>query len=106
VVYVVYSSSDTGRLSNISKDADERASSESTLAELPESLLASAAPSQLEKYVTIQREILHIALFALSEISRAMAVLTASLIMGLNMLHSIFAQAGEWQKVSVQYKTK
>lgn len=93
--------SDTG-----SKEPAEQIDPECTSVEPVNDPKCSTTLKQVEINPTPQQEVLRAALYALYQMSQAMAIMIASLIMVLNGLHSMFAQAGKLQRANVDSRVK
>jgi hypothetical protein len=93
--------SDTG-----SKEPAEQRDPECTSVKPVNDPKCSTALKQVEINLTPQQEVLRAALYALYQMSQAMAIMIASLIMVLNGLHSMFAQAGKVQRANEDSSVK
>lgn len=100
------SSSTLVRSDTESKEPAEPSETECTSVEPVNDPKCSTTLKQVEINPTPQQEVLRAALYALYQMSQAMAIMIASLIMVLNGLHSMFAQAGNLQRANVDARVK
>lgn len=80
--------------SNIMKEPEEQADSDTTIAE-PRDTLAPAPPNHHGGFNAIQNSVLRAVISVLCQGSRLLATLIASFILGLNGLHSVLVRFGK-----------